>query len=921
MSGLSDWMVQYQGVLPYASESFGVYQPLLGWRSKLKQQRLDRERIDISQFVLHQMVKDPRLRRKLPDPRGLLGPDTPVPPKWPPFAMPGVRELLDRKLERFVTAKGRFPSGPRELAAIIPSRREVKGMYTDGLKEDRVALRRMRRGNAGNTVRGSGYASNVDSTSDAGKMEDAIAASGLRYLLEQLPNTLNALLRPPMIAPWEQAKWFMDPEWALTPTAAETVLSPVGVVNLYRQYFFDLGNVEGPPVEHVWVSPGSTVELFEVHTRSSREEKESELTLETSTRMQRATNDQEDISTAVTQDNQTDTHLGASASGGFGFGVVHGEASGEFSLDQSLKVSEQTAHKKTREQSEQLTQEMRRSSRTRIRTTLETTDTFSRRYTIQNSSKSLRQYELRRKMRLVGVQVQHTDTRLCWQVYIDDPGFSLAIPQLVHIAKPAEADPSVSPPEAPPQLSVRNTDITILFPWEPLTKDAGATDVYVNGRRDNQRIRWKKTFTAVPPAPGYTLSAVTTSSFQKVDPDNNMPEVTAKYVIDPAKNSFEMQLLRADYNDQSAIRAVLQLVWSPPDQSAAAAEYQIKLKAAQEKESRASRQAYVAAVRERIQLASEVRPRPWDDLREEERSVVFRRLMSQLTRVEVENDHLLAEMIRSIFNLDEMLYFVADDWAKPKQRVLMSQTHSDASADEYDKPVEQFHIGPSDLVQWGSDHAAGREHYLITESSQPANLGASLGWLLQLDGDEHRNAFLNSPWVKAVLPVRRGREREAIEWLKRAHVEGSDGLSAAYAKDSRKTIAQALLDFADEVTGLAAKNTSDAGLATETVYYNGFDPLEGGFRASGKPFEVFDQWVEIVPTDQIVARPYDHSTSITQADLRGASYSGPDPAAGNKLPERVPSSNDSTEAGEEDHRASSPDPAHAHVGEDPEHHD
>ena len=36
----------------------------------------------------------------------------------------------------------------------------------------------------------------------------------------------------------------------------------------------------------------------------------------------------------------------------------------------------------------------------------------------------------------------------------------------------------------------------------------------------------------------------------------------------------------------------------------------------------------------------------------------------------------------------------------------------------------------------------------------------------------------------------------------------------------------------------------------------GFDPLEGGFRATGRPFEVFDQWIEVLPTDQVVAVEY-----------------------------------------------------------------
>ncbi len=33
---------QYAGVLPYASELFGIYQPLLGWKSKRTAERIER---------------------------------------------------------------------------------------------------------------------------------------------------------------------------------------------------------------------------------------------------------------------------------------------------------------------------------------------------------------------------------------------------------------------------------------------------------------------------------------------------------------------------------------------------------------------------------------------------------------------------------------------------------------------------------------------------------------------------------------------------------------------------------------------------------------------------------------------------------------------------------------------------------------
>jgi hypothetical protein len=78
-----------------------------------------------------------------------------------------------------------------------------------------------------------------------------------------------------------------------------------------------------------------------------------------------------------------------------------------------------------------------------------------------------------------------------------------------------------------------------------------------------------------------------------------------------------------------------------------------------------------------------------------------------------------------------------------------------------------------DIVGWGGFKEAGRDNYKITEDSEPARLGSSLGWLLQLDGDNLRNAFLNSPWVKAIIPVRPGHERAALKWLR--SVEGVDG--------------------------------------------------------------------------------------------------------------------------------------------------
>jgi hypothetical protein len=192
-------------------------------------------------------------------------------------------------------------------------------------------------------------------------------------------------------------------------------------------------------------------------------------------------------------------------------------------------------------------------------------------------------------------------------------------------------------------------------------------------------------------------------------------------------------------------------------------------------------------------------------------------------------------------------------------------------------------IPAEDLVNWGGGNALGRDNYYITEESAPAKLGSSLGWLLQLDGDNLRNAVLNSPWVKAVIPIRLGKETEAIAWLSQAHVEGSDGLDAAYvsAPDDPAelkstpghtvTIREALDFLIGKIHAFDTKsrtpvapNPADpespdnhfaGSLPTEAVYEHGFYPLKGGvhFDQEGIEQAIFSQWMEILPTDQVVA--------------------------------------------------------------------
>jgi len=80
------------------------------------------------------------------------------------------------------------------------------------------------------------------------------------------------------------------------------------------------------------------------------------------------------------------------------------------------------------------------------------------------------------------------------------------------------------------------------------------------------------------------------------------------------------------------------------------------------------KEAFISASRERIELASRIQSRAAETLREEERTVVYRRLIRQLMGVGApeESRHVVSELVRSIFDVDKMLYFVAPEWWLPR---------------------------------------------------------------------------------------------------------------------------------------------------------------------------------------------------------------------------------------------------------------
>ncbi|MDJ0344432.1 hypothetical protein QMK19_21050 [Streptomyces sp. H10-C2] len=679
--------------------------------------------------------------------------------------------------------------------------------------------------------------------------------------------------------------------------ATQGVLSPVGLVNLFREYFFEFDTFLGPPAGHLWISPGGTVEVVETSTRRTLVEKVTEQSEETSRKVEESLTQQDDVADAVKEDNANDTKLGVSANGGVDTPVYHANASASFNLETTVKRSSEQTHKHTRTQSSKVTSEIKRNFKTSFRTVTESTDTTSRRYVVQNTTDRLVNYELRRKMRKVGVQVQHIGARLSWQVYMEDPGRDLGMGELVHVV-PAPDLTSLKKPDALPYPTSQQLTYHLSVPFVLYQgDDHDAGDTYQTEQENidhgifkpdvgtNDIIQFRFDYPLPPPPPGFALSRIGSLDFHgaqvryTVDAPDLLPNPN------PATNNLTVRLTYANFGGSKFMPFDAVMVYEPTKEAKDAVDKANgDAKAAYDAQvAELQREAYANAVRDRLKVVSSSRPRPSGDLRSEERQTVYGNLVRNLEIFA--DDHLGSELIRQIFDVDEMLYFVAPDFWKAKLPVPSAGT---GTLGRYPVPKPPWESAgpPADLTgqtvagwytRTDAQNASGRQEqpdprwrsdYLITEQTQPAPNGSSLGWLIQIDGDVRRNEFLNAAWAKAVLPVRPGQELAALAWLSDAKVEGESSLETPYVMQpgdpadwQGKTFRQVLQVLA---TALEASNTDIASTrATEKVFETGFDPLDGGFRPAA-PYQVFDQWTEVLPTDQIVAVDVDYDPRTGQ---------------------------------------------------------
>lgn len=931
---LSD-LTDYTSVLPYASEMFGVYQPLLGWKSKRIEERISKAyQNDKSQLI------DTLVRRftGLVEVRYLENQQVAIALK------PGILEggklrafdsvVLDRVAAKLPAFERLKPSTWAEVIARdfidVVLKKDVVQVYSRAYGEIRKAsesdaVLRARSVRMVDTLEGRN--AQVAAFEHQLRYESAIAGALLHLVANKQADVLTEifyisknnleeaqeLIRKANATDGAGALLSLE---TIDPQSREQLqsvaLSPIAVVHLFRQYFFELDTFLGPPVSHVWLSPGSSVELFEVHTRRTVVEKTLETSLDILTKSETTTTVQDEISDAVKEDNKQDIKFGASVKASY----ASVEASTSFDYANSQQKARETSHKQMRQQTDKLSSEIRKSFKSTFKTLTETTDASSTKHVMANTTQELINYELRRKMRQVGVQVQDIGTFLCWQTYVDDPGRELGLAKLIHIAKPPDLDSIPHPEEIPLLQPFQETKaVTIPFISIEGTGADNEGEVYVDGVESDDSEWFGNLEKIQSDFPMRFTCSKGNHLLTNVDFDSQGQPVTLSRKGDIGPDgSFTLHLDSADFQGKNSITVQLILLWSPGPgaNDEIVAKNSANLAAFKEAERAAYEKAFIETVKDRVTAASRIKTRGGEDLREEERIVVYRKLIQDmlLNGIDLPDDrtrHVTAELLNAIFDIDKMLYFVAPEWWRPRlhggaqqlgptptptptlgtasvvddvlRKGLKKRVFS-AAANVASNPLSGSTVG------WGGIEDARRDNYYITEDSEPAKLGSSLGWLLQLDGDNMRNAFLNAPWVKAVIPIRPGREAAAINWLK--GVEGMNGITDdviyhSSNPDERdvdgnplegQKMIDVLMDLAekvrrkyeegiktdkfpkqDEVSDPALVDAENTVTATpiDRVYEHGFFPLENSFRANvSKNYEVFDQWIEILPTDQIV---------------------------------------------------------------------
>jgi hypothetical protein len=395
----------YKSTIPYASELFGVYQPLLGWRAKRAVQRLLPGILD-SQFK----VVDALLSRISTVAKVAVTDFTNTEAFFKVSelkigslsaagkpSIPGMyRYFITDVIAEQISKQKLIKTDPNIWKKLVSEEafKDLLPAAAAMMEEDRAAFI-LRTIPAEERVKFN-FSSNKDLVAEIvqkrAESESAMAGALNELFKRNQFDVLSKLFFPEDkvvdTEPLDDLSKFIDPLESFDPSAdiGRVTLSPIGIVHLFREYFFEFDTFLGPSVEHIWLSPGASLELVEIHTRRDTVDRSLESFVETIDKSALTTTKEDDLSTAISVENGNNSKFGISVSAGGSMsggapGVYsatgHLDATTSYSLEGNQKTAKQDTDKHMRQQSTSLSSEIRRNFKTTFKTTTEIQDVSS----------------------------------------------------------------------------------------------------------------------------------------------------------------------------------------------------------------------------------------------------------------------------------------------------------------------------------------------------------------------------------------------------------------------------------------------------------------------------------------------------------------------------------------------------------------
>jgi hypothetical protein len=598
------------------------------------------------------------------------------------------------------------------------------------------------------------------------------------------------------------------------------LLSPIGVAHFYRQLYFNLDEGVGPIEEAFTIAP---LETFEISLQTSRRQTHEE-TMETGfqlvTEASEESRNLEEVSDKVSSMIQRDANAAIAASASYTAPTWQLSVSGSANLSQSSQRARDETSKKLKDITKRASERITKSFTLRTHRVEELFSMTTTRRVIENHTEHPVSYGLRRVLRRVRVKVQDLGPRLVWQIYVPDPGAGLALSRFVHLAEAQPVTvPDVPPGVRPPPKGGTESGSTVAAvefrtttkhtTTDPKAKEAG----YWQSDKPYIKIR-------IPALSDREIKSVVVDSMTDVgDPDPEqdrgepVPLIYGKLTPAPTEGVYTMEIdIRAA--DSYSVNVNYTYVWEPS--AAAIKEWEKEVATARQQLNatlnRDEFQKSFERARAMITATSEISSRPAADMRREERYEVMNRIIARIyatDRTPAKASPLEIESFHRFFDIDGMFIYTHPSWWKPRYT----------------------RTGPMPATP-----------YEVTSESQPARMGRSLGWRMQLDGDVRRNEFLNSPWVRACIPLRPGRERDATQWLA-DHVEGDVGFDLT---------ASPLKELFDDIEKFR-KNEASLGVnGPDYVTVSSTPGAPGAALTPQNLFPIVDQFDVTVPTDGFV---------------------------------------------------------------------